>query len=128
MSSMCSHKSIGCDYLPSIFLKRFRSFLSKPIMDIINRSFDEGIFPDNWKKSLITPIPKKKGCTELTNFRPISVLPSLSKIIERVAQKQLLGHLLSNDLISPFQSGFRQGHSTQDVLLRVIIHGLRPLT
>ena len=119
IASLDSHKAAGHDSLPSILVKKVRLFISIPIAHIINGSFEEGIFPDYWKRSIIIPIQKKKGCTELRNFRPISILPVLSKVIERVGQEQLIDYLLENNLITPFQSGFRAGFSTQDVLLRV---------
>ena len=120
IASLNSHKAAGHDSLPSILVKKVRLFISTPIAhNIINRSFEEGIFPDYWKRSIIIPIQKKKGCTELRNFRPISILPVLSKVIERVGQEQIIDYLLENNLITPFQSGFRAGFSTQDVLLRV---------
>ncbi len=104
----------------AVFIKKYRLFLSNPLSVIINRSFDSGIFPQAWKKSLVVPLRKNANISSLSNYRPISVLPSISKIIERVAQhQQLVDHLLSHSLLSPYQSGFRPGYCTQDVLLRV---------
>ena len=64
---------------------------------------------------------------ELTNFRPISVLPVLSKILERVVHDQLVSHLLKFNLLSDRQSGFRPKHSTQDVCCTLLIVGVTPL-
>ena len=70
--------------------------------------------------AVVTPIQKSKESMELTNFRPISVLPVLSKVLERVVYDQLLSHLLTFDLLFDRQSGFRPQCSTQDVLLHII--------
>ena len=68
---------------------------------------------------MVTPIQKTKESIELTNFRPISVLPVLSKVLERVVYDQLMSYLLNHNLLYERQSGFRPHYSTQDVLLHV---------
>ena len=73
----------------------------------------------------MTPVPKCKNCTTLSHFRPISVLPTLSKILERVLFNQIVFHRDKYDLLTPHQSGFRAGYSTQDVLLYVTDGWLR---
>ena len=72
-----------------------------------------------WKQAIVTPVPKCKQCTSLSHFRPISVLPVLSKVLERVLHNQIQSDLIKYDLLCPHQSGFRAGYSTQDVLLHV---------
>lgn len=86
---------------------------------IINKSIDLCVVPSVWKSANITPIQKKKGDTSLMNHRPISILPTLSKLLEKFVQHQLLDHLTEFDVLSKHQSGFRPCHSTQDVLLHV---------
>ena len=76
-------------------------------------------FPDLWKTAIVTPVQKSKQNNSLSNFRPISVLPVASKILERLVFDAMVGHLLKYKLLSTEQSGFRPGHSTQDVLLCV---------
>ena len=78
----------------------------------------ESKVPSLWKRAIVTPI-HKGGATHLCNYRPISVLPAASKILERVFVNQLSSHLLANDLLSSNQSGFRPGYSTQDVILHM---------
>ena len=68
---------------------------------------------------MVTPIQKPEGSTELTNFRPNSVLPVLSKVLERVVYDQLISYLLKHNLLYEQQSGFHPHYSTQDVLLHV---------
>ena len=114
---MSSKKAIGHDDIPIKILKLFNAYLSSPITSIINQSLATYNFPSMWKAANVIPIEKKKGLTSLNNFRPISVLPTLSKLLERVVYNQFYDHLLSNDLLSDKQSGFRPNHSTQDLLL-----------
>ena len=108
----------GCDGIPPRFLKLCSSLITTPLTHIINRSLTESKIPALWKKANVTPI-HKGGTTEPSNYRPISVLPAASKILERVFMLQLTAHLTTLSLLSPFQSGFRPGYSTSDVILYV---------
>ena len=67
----------------------------------------------------MTPVPKCNQCTFLSHFRPISVLPALSKVLECVLHNQIVSHLAKYNLLSAHQSGFHSGYSTQDVLIYV---------
>jgi len=91
------------------------------ISHLFNVSLKTGQFPSSWKMALITPIPKK-GNTEITNVsshRPISNLPTLSKILERLVSSQLRCHLDTHDLFPRLQSGYRSGHSTETAVLKL---------
>ena len=63
---------------------------------------------------------KSRESSAMTNFRPISILPNFSKILERVVYDRLISHVLNFNVLSDFQSGFRISHSIQDVLLHVV--------
>lgn len=89
------------------------------LLDIINTSLSSGIFPSHWKTSLVHPIPKKTIPESLSDFRPISILCLLSKIIEKIVHFQLVSYFNRIKAISSFQSGFRKKHSTTTALLRV---------
>ena len=83
-----------------------------PISVLINQSMVSGKFPATWKKADICPVQKKPDDMSLSNFRPIPVLPILSKLLERVVYDQLYAHLIDIDLFSNKQAGFRPNHST----------------
>ena len=68
----------------------------------------------------ITPVPKGGDCNQVGNFRPESVLSVVVKVFEKIVQRQLYTYLQQNDLLHPTQLGFRPGHSTQDVLVKVV--------
>ncbi|KAM3961990.1 uncharacterized protein ACR2FA_003881 [Aphomia sociella] len=89
------------------------------ITHIINFSLLSGEFPEVWLSAFVLPIPKVPSPNILNDFRPISILPFLSKILEAVVHKQLSDFVFKNKLVSPFQSGFRPGHSTATALLRI---------
>ena len=77
-------------------------------------------FPtNNWKRSKIIPIHKSGDKTSPNNYRPISILPSVSKVLEKLVQVQLAEYLKSNSILSEAQSGFRKYHSTMSALVKV---------
>ena len=81
---------------------------------------DTGIFPDILKNALVSPIHKGGERFLATNYRPISVLPSISKLIEKHIAKHLYKFLLKFNLLHPAQSGFRTGHSCQTALINIV--------
>lgn len=87
-----------------------------PITFICNICLSTGVFPTDLKKSLIHPIHKSGSRDCVNNYRPISILPALSKILEKVINKQLINYLESKKLLSENQYGFRSGRSTNDAV------------
>ena len=75
-------------------------------------------FPSKLKLADITPVYKKNDRTSVENFRPVSVLPTVSKIFERIIQKQFSAHV--NEFLSPYLCGYRKGFNTQYALLSLI--------
>ena len=119
ISSLDTKKASSVDDIPTRFVKIHPDSFGRLLTRLINHSLTSGIFPKLWKYTVVTPIQKSKDNFELTNFRPISVLPVLSKVLERIARDQLVSHLLKFNLLSDRQSGFCPQHSTQDVLVYV---------
>lgn len=89
------------------------------ITAIINRSIATHTFPAQWKKALIRPIPKKTIIDNVKDLRPISILPVLSKVLEKVVLKQITDYLDANNITPKYQSGFRRSHGAETALLHV---------
>ena len=89
---------------------------------IVNKSLSCGVVPQCFKHALAKPLLKKANLDPncLTNYRPVSNLPFLSKVLERIVLKQFLQHLESHSLLEPFQSAYRKCHSAETALLRVV--------
>ena len=117
--SLNTNKSTGSDNIPPSILKPVGPIVAQPLTDIINSSLLSSNFPKEWKLARVKPLHKGGEKHLLTNYRPISLLPTCSKVIERVVHTQLTDHLDANNLVYPHQSGFRPKHSTATTLLKI---------
>ncbi len=99
--------------MDTAFVKKYSVYLLKPLVNLINLSIREGKFPSNWKTSIIIPIFKAGSVDEVQNYRPISILPAISKILEKLVAEQLINYLEKHDLLHSKQFGFRPKYSTE---------------
>lgn len=111
--------SPGCDGINLKMLAYITPHLSDYITFIINKSLSTGMFPSRWKLAHVVPIPKLSNPSQLNDFRPISILPLLSKILEKIVAKQLTTYVNEYSILPSTQSGFRSDHSTTTALLHV---------
>ena len=100
-------KATGIDMIPSRALKIAADIIAPSITWIFNLSLKTRIFVDAWKKACVLPIYKSGDRRLCENYRPISILPVISKILERSVFDQLYKFLNDNSLLSKYQSGFR---------------------
>ena len=94
--------------------------LHKLLLHIFNQSLQSRIFPDQLKIARVTLLFKKESNSELGNYRPISVLPCFSKILEKIMYNRLYKHLKEKDILYKKQFGFQQKHSTEHAILQLI--------
>jgi len=109
------------DPIPTSLLRQVLPAVAPVISDVVNEVLRTGLFPSDLKSAIILPLLKKRGSDHdtLSNFRPVSNLPFISKVIEKVVSSRLLEHMNDNNLFDPMQSAYRAGHSTETALLRV---------
>ena len=112
-------KSYGHDGLSPMFLKNSGDSLVQPITKLLNLSMSTCLFPSTWKKANVLPLYKKGDKNQLNNYRPVSLLCILSKILERIVFKHVFNHFRGNFLISIWQSGFLPGSSTVTQLIEM---------
>jgi hypothetical protein len=114
-------KSCALDPLPTWLLKRHLPTLLPTITTIVNASLKSGIFPSVLSTASITPIIKKPSLNrnELRNYRPVSNIRYLGKLIEKAVSSQLVEYIESNNLAEPLQSAYRSGHGTETALVSV---------
>ena len=109
-------KAAGIDQISGKFLKDGVRILAKPISELCNLSMTLGSFPDACNIAKVKPLFKKGSKTDPSDYRPISLLPLLSKVFERVVLNQIGEFLSLNKLLYDYQSGFRKNHSTDTCL------------
>ena len=115
-----SNKASGLDNISARLLKEASPIVTRSLTFIINLSITTGIFPNAWKRARVSPIFKENLKTDPNNYRPISVLPVVSKLIKRVVFNQLYEYLNNNKLLTESQSGFRPMFFTEAALLEAM--------
>ena len=110
------NKAVDMDIVPGRFLKDGADILAIPVTQICNLSIKLSHFPNNCKLAKLKPLYKKGSKTDPKNFRPISLLPIVSKIIEKIIHDQTMEYLTDNKILYRYQSGFRKNHSTDTCL------------
>lgn len=110
-------RSVGVDSISIKFIKIVFPYISSLILDFVNTILTTSVFPLAWKTARVVPIPKTKVVRGLDDFRPISILPALSKVVEHLLKNQIL----QSDFISISESqfAFRQGYNTTSLLLKL---------
>ena len=117
ISALKSGKSLGPNSIPMKILKSLSPLISSPLSQIINESFQSGIFPDKMKFAKVIPL-FKKGCPlTASNYRPISLLSVFSKITEKVMYERLYKFLEKHEILYSLQFGFRASHSINHALV-----------
>ena len=117
IKSLKNGKSSGPNSIPVKLLKLLDDSISSDLSILINESFAIGIFPDKLKIAKVIPIFKKGVRTKTSNYRPISLLSTFSKIFEKLMQTRLQKFLETCDVLFCMQFGFRSGHSTEHALI-----------
>ena len=112
--------SYGHDGISNKILKESINEISLPLAHIYNLSISSGVFPNNMKIAKIIPIFKSGDKSCLNNYRPISLLPAFSKLLEKIVHKRLIAFLQSNNIIYEHQYGFQPKHSTVHPLIHFV--------
>lgn len=120
LMDMKGHKTGGIDQIPAFVYKILGPLIIAPLTYIINKSIETNIFPNKWKTALVIPIFKTGDTTQPGNYRPISLLPILGKVFEKILNIQIRAYIFGNNLLHSRQFGFRNGASTDQLVLQLI--------
>ena len=120
VSKFKNGKSPGFDGVLCVLVKSVIHILCYPLCDIINLSLNTGIVPDKLKIAKVIPVYKKGSKDDLSNYRPISILPFFSKILEKCVYIRVHKFLEKCNIITPKQFGFRAGYSTSYAIIELI--------
>ncbi|CAG2249490.1 unnamed protein product [Mytilus edulis] len=121
LSKLETSKATGLDEVGPFFIKLSSEALAPSITYLINLSILEGVFPENLKLAKVTPIFKNGDKHMPENYRPISILPTLSKIFEKHVAKHFYLYLSKYKVLHEAQSGFRSNHSCQTLICMLMI-------
>ena len=120
INNLPNKNSYSCDGISSKLLKLIEPDIVKPLTLLINQVLNTGQFPDKLKVAKVISIFKKNYPTLFTNYRPISLLPVISKVLEIIMNNQLLMYFTNTKLLSDNQYGFRPHHSTEYAALEIV--------
>lgn len=119
LAALNSSKASGPDLIHPRVLKESKDYIKTPLATLFNNSLNTSIFPSQWKQANVTPVYKKEDPASPGNYRPISLLSCIGKVMERCVHKYIFNYITANKLLSPFQSGFVTGDSTTNQLLSI---------
>ena len=122
LASLDSSKATGPDKISALMLKKTATSIAPSVTSLFNQSLKEGRVPLEWKLSHVVPIPKQSPANSPDNYRPVSLLSILSKVLERHVYNVIADHLDETHPISDCQWGFRAGRSTVGALLATTSH------
>ena len=117
LSILDSNKSVGADFISNKVLKECAQSLCEPLSRFFNMSFTQCIFPATWKGANVVPLFKKENRHLVSNYRPVSLLSNLSKVMEKVVYKKIYKYLDDNNLLTDKNYGFKHSDSTVNQLL-----------
>ena len=120
IDNLKNKNSSGHDGISNTLLKIIKNDISQSLTIIINQMLTTGIFPDAFKLSKVIPLFKKGDSSLLVNYRPISLLPTISKIFERVIHDQMYEYFNQFNLLTEQQYGFRKQHSTEYAAVKLV--------
>ena len=120
LSNIDINKSTGTDKIGPRLLKLAAPYITDEIMFICNHSISNSVFPSKWKEAKVAPLHKNGSHEEVNNYRPISILPVLSKVLEKHVHASLSDFLHEHSLLHKTQSGFRAKHSCETALVNMV--------
>ena len=120
IKNMKNKNSSGPDDISPTVLKLAEPYIVESLTYIYNLCISSNIFPSEFKKAKVIPLPKSKNKSDPNNYRPISLLSTLSKPLEKYVQKHLIKYIEDNNLLHPLQSGFRANHSCHTAVTHLV--------
>jgi Notch-like protein len=120
IKSLKSKNTSGYDEISNHVIKLSSPFITSPLTHICNAALSSGVFPDRLKYAIVKPIFKKGNKQDISNYKPISLLTSFSKIFDKLIYKRLYTRIETNSILVQEQFGFRMQHSTEQAVFSVV--------
>ena len=119
INKLANKSSYGYDQISNKLIKELRPVISYPLMLVFNKSLEEGMFPELMKQADTIPLYKAKSTEDCNNYRPISLLLTISKILEKLVYSRTVTYLDKHKLFYNSQYGFRKDHSCSDAIMEL---------
>ena len=119
VSNLSNSSSFGLDMVDTYIIKLIKPDILPALTHILNLSIATKVFPSSWKKSKVIPLYKKEDLLDPKNYRPVAIIPILSKVLERVIFNQMVSYLTEHSLIHPNHHAYRANHNTTTALLQM---------
>ena len=119
LKSMNVNKAVGTDNIAAQLLRNLCPSIVQPLCNIVNNSIEQGVFPSLWKEARVIPLHKGGSHNNMDNYRPISILPVASKILERHVHNHLYEYITQNNLLCDNQLCFRKNRSCNTCLINI---------
>lgn len=117
-----TNKESNTDGITVNIVKLAFETIGDKILNLVNSSLQYGIFPNEWKKSLVIPIEKKVGTIKCEEFRPINMVPPYEKLLELCVNDQIVKYIEDNHILTEYQAGFRKKNSCESALQTVLFN------
>jgi len=117
MNKLNKSKATGLDRISARLIRECADLICVPVCHIFNQSISQGKLPEDWKSARVASLFKQGDRDDVNNYGPISVIPVVVKVFERIVYEQLYAYLEEHDILCKHQSGFRAIHSTVTALL-----------
>ena len=115
-----ANKGAGNDNIGNFIIKRVANEIAKPLTMLFNLSITTGIVPEKLKIAKVIPIYKKDDAEKFSNYRPVSLLPCFSKMLERLVFNRCVEYIDAHEILNDKQFGFRQNHSTYMAIMQLV--------
>ena len=112
--------SSGIDGIKPQVIKFLKNELAQPLCHLINKMFQSGIYPDIFKTAIVIPINKSGKKNDIKDYRPVSILTSFNKVVEKILYKRIMNFVQKNDLLHKKQFGFREKSNTETAVIELV--------
>ena len=120
ISNLSNSTSFGLDELDTYIIKLIKDQITPTLTHIINLSLKTQVYPEQWKDSKVIPLHKKDDMLNPKNYRPVAIIPILSKVMERAVFQQTMTYLVNNSLLNPSHHAYRSNHSTTTAMIEMM--------
>ena len=120
IGQLSNSTAFGLDNIDTYIIKLIKGEITPALTHIINLSLRHNTYPEKWKSSKVVPLYKKDDPLNPKNYRPVALIPVLSKVLERVVSQQIIQYLSKNNILNPNHHAYRSKHKTSTAMIQMV--------